>query len=166
MPIRLALYKGKSVASKTIRLLTRSEYSHVAFLLDSGFVVEAWTSGLRMVPSISSQHTKGTEVDIFEILGLMPEQEAKLTELVHADVQPAAAPAYDFWMVGQFVPVVRAVIGSKVRNQSKFFCSEYIVQRLADVGCCLFRRTWPYEVPPDWIPRSLKVNYLNTVVTK
>ena len=64
--IKIIAYKGRSLTSKAIKLLTRSEYSHVAFMFDDGSVVEAWDNhGLRKVSSISEQHSPNTEVDVF-----------------------------------------------------------------------------------------------------
>ena len=46
--MRILGYKGKSMTSKLIQLQTRSEYSHVAIMLDDLSVVEAWQgTGVR-----------------------------------------------------------------------------------------------------------------------
>src|SRR5215469_1941664 len=47
--MRIALYQGKSLISLLIRWQTRSRYSHAAFLLDDGSVIEAWQPCVREI---------------------------------------------------------------------------------------------------------------------
>src|SRR5579871_2617400 len=47
--MRIALYQGKSLISLLIRWQTRSQYSHAAFLLDDGSVIEAWQPCVREI---------------------------------------------------------------------------------------------------------------------
>lgn len=47
--MRIALYQGKSAISRLIRWQTRSQYSHAAFLLDDGSVIEAWQPCVREI---------------------------------------------------------------------------------------------------------------------
>src|SRR5579871_6249457 len=47
--MRIALYQGKSPISLLIRWQTRSRYSHAAFLLDDGSVIEAWQPCVREI---------------------------------------------------------------------------------------------------------------------
>ena len=164
--IKIIAYKGHSLTSKAIKLLTRSEYSHVAFMLDDGSVVEAWDNhGLRKVSSISEQHSPNTEVDVFIMSKLTAYQEHQLKQILEVDLLDPAK--YDWKMVFKFVPIVRLLTKNNEVNPDKFFCSEYVTERLLNVGFNLFNsNTKPYEVPPDWIPRSLAVSYVETLTTK
>jgi hypothetical protein len=47
--MRIALYQGKSLISRAIRWQTRSQYSHAAFLLDDGSLIEAWQPCVREI---------------------------------------------------------------------------------------------------------------------
>lgn len=159
--IRIAAYQGSSGVSRVIEWITHSRYSHVAFILPDNSVVEAWDSGLRKVGSISQQHNVNTKVDIY-FTNLTPEQEAKLLTIIEGDLRRRYK--YDFKQVLHFLPIVRLFSRDQPDN-GKFFCSEYVVDRLNNVGYKLFNETKPHEVPPDWIPRSLKVFYQSTEIT-
>ena len=159
--IRIAQYQGNSGVSKIIRWITHSKYSHSAFLLPDNSVVEAWDDGLRRVGSISQQHNVGTVVDIFT-LNLSSVQENILLDLIKCDlINP---PLYDFKQVLHFLPIVR-LFSRKDSINDRFFCSEYVVDRLNRVNYNLFNDTEPHEVPPDWIPRSLKVIFERSEIT-
>lgn len=160
--IRIAAYQGVSGVSRVIRWITNSRYSHVAFVLPDNSVVEAWDTGLRKVGNISIQHNTNTKVDIF-FLNLSLQQEQELLKIIDQDVN-VLPPKYDFYQVLHFLPVVRLFSRSHPDNK-RFFCSEYIVDRLDKVNYKLFNNTNPSEVPPDWIPRSLKVFYSHTEIT-
>ena len=159
--IKIAAYQGVSGVSRVIKWITSSRYSHVAFVLPDNSVVEAWDSGLRKVGNISIQHNVNTKVDIF-LLNLSTVQERQLLKLIEKDL--ANPPKYDFYQVLHFLPVVRLFARSQPDN-ARFFCSEYIVDRLNRVGYALFNNTLPCEVPPDWIARSLKTFYSHSEIT-
>src|SRR6266705_2741661 len=85
----IANYRGRSWQSRLIRFVTRSMWSHSAWLFDDmsaeaaralrqsgvdlskmpytdkGSVVEAWVPEVRNVTSLSDQHSAKTCVDIF-----------------------------------------------------------------------------------------------------
>src|SRR5580765_5957463 len=115
--MRIALYQGTSLISCLIRWQTRSQYSHAAFLLDDGRVVEAWAApwpgNVREVlpmrnaqratrselSALSVQHTPGTVVDIFRFLcPLTPQENRRLRQLVLNDV----GRPYDYLSIVRF----------------------------------------------------------------
>lgn len=155
--MRIALYKGKSLVSRAIEFLTRSPYSHAAFLLNDGTVIEAWQPTVRHVASLSAQHTPGTPVDIFGFNpGLSVLQESQLITLALKDV----GTPYDYKSVLRFVTKRRGDASKK-----KLFCSEQVFQRCKDVGVELLLNTEAWECPPDWLARSPFLIKESTVVT-
>jgi hypothetical protein len=46
------------------------------------------------------------------------------------------------------------------------FCSELVAQRCADIGQPLFNRTESWRVPPDWIGRSVALDFICTLITQ
>lgn len=168
--MRIANYCGKSLESKAIRWLTRSIYSHTAFVFDeqtvkaveevkragimlpriifpvAGAVVEAWNSGVRNVISTSAQHQPGTQFDLFDFKEpLSLTEEMQLVKLIHGDI----GDPYNWTNVWRFVTKKPG------RNiDDSWFCSEQVFQRSADIGRVLLARTQAWEVPPAWIPKS------------
>ena len=145
--MRIALYQGTSTISRLIRWQTRSKYSHAAFLADDGTVIEAWQPEVRMVSNLSTQHTPGTLVDIFEFKQrLTAAEDERLWKLALDD----RGIPYDYTGVLRFV----TRLPENERRKSKLFCSEQVFSRCAMIGRHLLERTEAWRVPPDWISRS------------
>jgi hypothetical protein len=179
--VKVALYKGKSAVSLAIRWFTRSEYSHAAFLFDEpaeaaaeklaargfnfgplvwhikGSVVEAWQGGVKNSPSMSTLHSKGTHVDLFEFAAPLawPEE----TQLVQVLKGQVGLP-YDY----------RDILAFLFRKRGKpgraLFCSELVDKDCEEVGRPLFRKTEAWRVPPDWLSRSLALRQCGQAITK
>jgi uncharacterized protein YycO len=157
--VKVVLYKGKSWTSKAIRFLTRSPYSHASFMFDEGTqgamnltpgcVIEAWEpGGVRQTPYLNYGHEKGTPVDIFDLVTRLDwNQEAELYYFLKSEL----GTPYGFWNVLKF-------ISKRPGNLDKtWFCSELVFAGLEKVGVKLFDNTAAWEVPPDWIARSVKL---------
>lgn len=173
--MRIALYQGKSWISRAIRWQTRSRYSHAAFLLDDGSVIEAWTPVVRWVipgegsrvegrgesedlSALSRQHTPGTVVDIFEfVCPLTKEENQKLEFLAKQDV----GTPYDYRSIVRFLTRKRSAL-----KKRRLFCSEQVFARCQQIGRPLLDRTEAWRVPPDWIARSPHLNLTKTITTK
>ena len=151
--MRIALYQGRGLLSRAIRFQTRSKYSHAAFLLNDGSVIEAWQPCVRHVMpcapgghgeplfALSKQHTPGTVVDIFQFVTPLDKFEtSKLEYLAKCDI----GTPYDYKSIVRFLTRERGD-GSK----RKLFCSEQVFSRCAQVGRLLLQRTEPWRVPPD-----------------
>lgn len=153
---RIALYRGTSFESRVIRWVTRSVYSHAAFLLADGSVIEAWANGVQHSPNISSLHSPGTRVDVFRFTDPLDAQKgAGLVELLMTDI----GRPYDYKDVFRFIT-------RRAGNPNgRVFCSELVAQRCKDVGRPLFRDTEPWRVPPDWIARTIALAPDGTLVT-
>ncbi len=170
--MKIALYHGKSLISRLIRWQTRSPYSHAAFLLDNGGVIEAWAPIVREInplpprnslvehhpslPALSAQHTPGTRVDIFRFTTPLKRDENRMLEfLARRDV----GTPYDYRGIFRFL--TREPGGTKHR----LFCSEMVFARCAQIGRPLLDRTEAWRVPPDWLARSPHLELEQTVVT-
>jgi uncharacterized protein YycO len=132
--MRIALYQGKSWISRAIRWQTRSQYSHAAFLLDDGSVIEAWQPCVRWVipderaelSALSKQHTPGTVVDIFEfVCPLTAEENRKLEYFAKQDVNTP----YDYRSIIRFLTRKRSALSKR-----RLFCSEQVFARCARSG--------------------------------
>jgi uncharacterized protein YycO len=139
----IALYKGKSALSRAIRWRTWSEYSHAAWVLDDGSVIEAWKDGVRHVLNIQSQHTPGTEVDLFT-LNLTTAQKWAIQDFL---IRQVGKP-YDYGAILGFL--TRA----KSENPEKWFCSELIFAACQSAGIELLKRIPAWKVSPGLLSVS------------
>jgi uncharacterized protein YycO len=176
----IAQYKGVGFPSREIRFVTRSQYSHSAFLFDAvteracqkmlkagadlggiqhilaGSVVEAWMPEVRNVASISSQHQSGVNVDVFKLVDplTLAEEMALITFLV-----PEMGTPYNLR------DVIRFVTKRPGNLDNSWFCSELVYAGLQKVHRNILVSTPAWMVPPDWIPRSPLLTYAYTVKT-
>jgi len=175
--MRIALYQGTSFISRAIRWQTRSKYSHAAFLLDDGSVIEAWATpwpgrvrwvipddnselGTRNseLSALSKQHTPGTTVHLFDfVCPLTQKENQKLEYFARQDI----GTPYDYKSIIRFLTRDKGD-GSK----RKLFCSEQVFARCAQIGRPLLERTEAWRVPPDWIARSPHLTLTKTIITR
>jgi len=166
--MQIALYKGRSGVSQVIRWFTRSPYSHAALLFDegaivagktlrAGTVIEAWDGGVKCSPSLSTLHTRGTVVDVFRFAPALAREEH--CALAREAVRLIGTP-YD-WL-----DVLRFVTRRSGSPQGRVFCSELVVLCCERVRRPLFLRTEAWRVPPDWLSRTLGLEFDHTEVTK
>lgn len=167
--MRIALYQGKSPISRLIRWQTRSPYSHAAFLLDDGSVIEAWQPCVREISparhsslatrhfaALSRQHTPGTTVDIFKFVApLTADENRQLEFLARRDV----GTPYDYR------GIIRFLTRQRDGRSRRLFCSEQVFARCRQIGRPLLERTEAWRVPPDWLARSPHLELDQTVVT-
>jgi uncharacterized protein YycO len=156
--MRIALYQGVGGLSRAIRFLTRSKYSHAAFLLNDNTVIEAWTDGgVRHVANLSVRHTPGTVVDIYQYdTPLSPREEDVLLNFLHEQL----GKDYDFSHVLRFV-----TRRPGKEDTTEWFCSELVDAASNAVKRVLFKETKSWEVSPGLLPRSLALKFSESVVT-
>jgi uncharacterized protein YycO len=160
--IQICAYQGTSLISRLIRWQTRSRYSHIAtrFTADkwvklgdsekyvhAGNVIEAWEGGVRLAGNISTSHTPGTRVDLFEFAAPLTatEEQAVARFLVRQ-----LGKGYDYLAIVRFItrePVNRW-------QKSRWFCSELVFEACLTAGRNLLERCAAWEMPPRDIPRS------------
>lgn len=171
--MKIAQFMGTGIPSDEIRFLTRSIYSHSAFILDEGSaaavlelnkrgtplrnitfsapgsVVEAWMPVVRNTSSISDGHKSGEEVHVFDLKVLLTlDEEMALLQFLDDQI----GWPYDS------EDVLRFVTKRPGDLDHAWFCSELVFASLQKIGRLLMELTLAWEVPPDWIPRSVLVN--------
>jgi len=181
MSIQLAAYKGISFQSDCIRLLTYSEYSHIAVLftddievdvdgkthfIAAGSVIEAWNpGGVRLVSSLSDSHTPHTPVDLFAFkTPLTREEEQKIVRTLIKHL----GQKYSYGNVIRFVPIVRLLMPKPLPfayTRTHVFCSELALEACADAGRWLLERCRFWEIPPRDVPRSPLLYLVKSVMT-
>ena len=153
--IRIAAYKGKSFASRLIKLVTGGEYSHVAIMLSDNEIVEAWSSSnkVRVISSLSDGHTAKTPVDIYEL----PMTELQETRFI-SGLRSYIGVKYD-WM-----GLVAYLFGRNMQVEKKVFCSELVGIMCHKTPLKFFKDIPSYKLSPSDIVERLKP--LTHVVTK
>lgn len=116
----IALYRGKSLISRIIQVINWSPYSHAAWIdpLD-GTVIEAWhRGGVTHVKDISTNHTKGTEVEIYSVEG----ETEEYRQIIRHFLKNQIGAKYDF------AGIIGFIIRKNIQRKNKWFCSELIAQ--------------------------------------
>ena len=155
--MKIALYKGHSAISKLIRWQTRLPYSHAAFLLNDGTVIEAWQPCVRHVADLSVQHHPGTVVDVFRFAEPFTEaQEEQFFMLLCRDL----GVPYDYRSILRFCTRKQ---GDGTRK--KLFCSEQVFDRCGKMGRRLLEHVEAWQVAPGHIAWSPLLRFDYTVTT-
>jgi uncharacterized protein YycO len=136
----ILLFRGRGFISSMIRWQTRSEYSHAAFLLPCGRIIEAWQgSGVRIKILDDWQ-----DVDSFGVHGMTEEQWTQAISFARMQI----GKKYDYRAVFRFVSRKR------VPFDDRWFCSELVAKSLEVAGVKLFRNLDSTEISPGMIARS------------
>lgn len=159
--IRLAFYRGKSLISKLIRWQTFGEYSHVGLLLADESIIEAWhVGGVLHNPALNTVHTTGTEVDIYRVRGISPEQ----AQLAIDYMKSRVGNEYDFRSVFRFVTRWELL---QDKNPDKDFCSEACSNAFKHAQYPLLRADYPsIRVSPTGLSTSPFLELEKTVITQ
>lgn len=152
--MKIVLCQGKTLISKLIRWQTRSQYSHVAIVLDDGSILESWhKGGVQHNKDLSVRHSKGTVIDLYDIV-VTKEQETKIISFFTKQL----GKKYDFKMVLRFLTHGSEAGGIKYR----WFCSEIVFAAFQYAGINLLENTRAWECPPAWINKSHLLKYTQT----
>lgn len=141
MKLELCYYHGKSFISKAIECFTWGEISHVAIRdPNEDCVWEAWQNGgVSKVPSISTNHTERTQVDIYTV-DVTDEQYKNIVAYLDEQV----GKPYDFRGVASFM--LRRNIG----KEGAWFCSELALAAFLGAGVMLLRCP-PFKATPTML---------------
>jgi len=138
--MKILAYKGKSVVSHLIKFQTRSQYSHIGIQLNDGSVIEAWQGeGVRRIGNPFVGHSKGTEVDVFKIIG---------------DYDDSKVEAYLYDQIGKkydYVNVLRFVWRRNAADNEKVFCSELAEMAFIQGGLRLLNGNPSVHSPRDTV---------------
>ena len=153
----ILLYKGKSWISKAIRWQTFGPYSHAAWWLRDGTVVEAWhKGGVQHVDSPATLHSPGTEIDVFSIKGISLDDEWCIEQHLKEEI----GAGYDF------APVLRGFTLRLNRdNPDKWFCSELVFSKVRKQGIDLLREVPAWKVHPALLSYSPRLQFEGTIRT-
>ena len=142
--MKILAYRGKSVTSKAIRWLTRSEYSHIAVELDDGMTVEAWQlDGVVERINYREGHTPGTEVDVFAIKG--PVDSSRAEKFLRDKI----GAKYDWLNVFRFIYRKPSI------ENRRWFCSELAEYAIAEGFVTLLRGNKSTHSPRDTVMSPL-----------
>lgn len=140
----IALYRGSGLLSRLIRLQTRSEYSHAAWVRSDGSVIEAWGCyGVRHVANPWSIHRENEIVDLWAIEGITRQQVREVERFL---VSQLGKP-YD-WLA-----VLRFVTRRPQPENEDWFCSEVLMAAFWKARVA-FLSAAPHLVAPGHLPWS------------
>jgi len=155
----IALYRGKSLLSRTIRFFNWSPYSHAAWIdTVENCVIEAWKGRVRKTPDLSRQHSRGTEVDVFIVSGVTEEQSAAIAAFMRSQV----GKRYDYRGVFHFL----TRRPERPRDQERWFCSELVCAAYASAGVHLLARIPAWKVYPGMLAYSPLLQLVSTIKTR
>lgn len=148
--VKIRLYRGKTIISRTIQWQTRSRYNHAAIQIGNMIYEAKEFKGVLC----RNANKKDYKADSFDLVNVMSDtQEKILTAFLRNQVNKR----YDYTMVFRFVSRRQETRKSK----NKWFCSELVFAALKKAGVTLFRETEPWEVSPGLIPRSMSLKRSN-----
>jgi hypothetical protein len=140
--IRVIFFEGKSLFSKIVRFFTRSNFSHVAFLLnDNKDLLEAWIidKQFKWGKTNITNHTPGTPYVVIDIpvSKKVYDRYLEITEFIDYCKIP-----YDI------LGVIAFVIPFKLKINGRWFCSEGVYEVLKYLGI-LASDTPGWKISPD-----------------
>jgi uncharacterized protein YycO len=151
----IALYKGVSKPSRIIRAFNWSEYSHAAWVDDDGSVYQAWSKGVTLTRSISEDHTPGTEVHLYTVIGETPETREEVRKFMISQL----GKKYDWLGILGFV--FRA---KSLHRRTKWFCSELVAEAYASAAHPLVRAP-SFKVYPGMLAASPLLKHTGGMIT-
>jgi hypothetical protein len=154
----ILLYKGKSLISKAIKWQTFGPYSHAAWWLRDGTVIEAWhKGGVSHNESPATLHTPGTEIDVFDFNGGSGILAADLSEQF---LLSQVGKKYDF------APVLRGFVFRVMRdNPNRWFCSELCHAAAVAGRLPLLARVPDWKIHPTLLSYSPRLIHIGTLTT-
>lgn len=146
-PHRVLLMRGRGFISSSIRVATRSIWSHCAFWDgNTNTKIEAWQgSGV-----VERPNTDWTDIDVFTLEGATTEQ----WQIILDHARNTLGAGYDYAGVMAFI--TKARITDQVIPQ--WFCSSLVQYCCARAGIPLQERVSYREVSPHMIGISTRLN--------
>ena len=152
--MRIVAYKGQSFFSKAITRFTDGPYSHVALMLDSGEIVEAYPGkGVRRRSGIFDGLSNNPEADVFILTKQIDDQSVE--EFLNRQI----GKKYDWSLITRFVTHTNE--SRKLGN--KWICSEIVFASIWKGGLKLLERIDAWKVHPSLIPLSPYLRLEKTV---
>jgi uncharacterized protein YycO len=154
--IQVLQYRGTSMVSRAIKLFTWGIYSHTAILnTATGEIIEAWQGeGVRKVSLEFHRHTKGTRVDVFNIISMKADHAG-----IWQGMEKRVGRGYDYRGIFGFLS------HSAAQDNKKDFCSEAAFSEIAANGCTLLNIE-SYKVSPSLIAISPLLQFERQIVLR
>lgn len=137
----ILLFRGRGVISTLIRWQTRGPYSHAAFLLPDGRVLESWQGkGVRLRAPL----TDWEGADAYYIPGMTDEQ----WEIAIDYALDQIGKKYDYWAI------IRFISRHNMPKNDNWFCSELVFDSLSEAKVPLLHRIAGWAVSPGLLSFS------------
>lgn len=142
--MKILLHKGSGWISRAIKWQSRGPYSHASVEIGGRFYEAREFKGVRVL-----SHPSSDVYDVFEVIGITEAQEQEAQQFL---LQQIGKP-YDYTMVLRFITRQN----ESRKSSGKWFCSELVAAVMKKIRLALFNNTEPWEVPPNWIQRSIRL---------
>jgi uncharacterized protein YycO len=153
----IAAYQGRSLTSRIIQAFNWSCYSHIAWVDEQdGSVIEAWhRGGVSKAPNMSTNHTPGTSVVMFDVIDETPRH----TPLIREFLQAQVGKQYDFAGILGFL-----IRSRRLQHDGKWFCSELVAAAYANAGIPLLNLP-AFKIYPGMLVSSPRLRHAGGITT-
>jgi uncharacterized protein YycO len=153
--IKIALFRPIDWIDKTICFFSRGNYSHVAFLLEDGSVIEAKPfKGVRKIPNLFFERSPKQIIELYTA-HLTDEEELIIKNFLHKQI----GKSYDYMSVLGFI-INKSEKGRK--KTKRWLCSELVFCAFKKVNIKLLERIDQWAVTPVLVSYSNKLK-LNSI---
>ena len=151
-------YRGCSIISQSIKMMTWGDYSHTAIANDAGFAIESWhVGGVSFAESPWANHIAETPIVVYAI-DAKPFVHEAIWNLAYNKI----GKKYDFRALLGFIPGLRIFWRDKA---TQWFCSHLIAYACDHGGYPLFSEQTPlYKISPTMIDTSVALRRLGECI--
>jgi uncharacterized protein YycO len=143
----IACFRGKGVVSDLIRWQTRGQYSHVAWLLPTGRVIEShFVGGVQISESPFVLNGINADFDVFSVKCLTGVQCASISSFLRRQI----GRKYDY------LGIIRFLAGINRDNENRWFCSELVAEACELAGRPLLK-TDAWKISPESLAWSTEL---------
>jgi uncharacterized protein YycO len=150
--IMIALFKGISPISWSIRIQTRSQYSHAALIIDDTLYESKEFIGVHKISDFYTSELYNKQRDRMDLFYVEVTEEQKLKAKEICEKFVANKIGYDWRSVFRFLWRI-----NKDGNKNKLFCSEFVFLVFLMIGIKLLERIEAFKVSPAILSLSPKI---------
>lgn len=154
----VVLFAGSSLVSRLIRWHSREQWNHAAILFDDLTLYEARAGSGVIRRRWRQNGYPDTGYTVLVPLAMPTEEQVGRMRWFLND---QIGKGYDYRQVARFVTRIPGVSNSSLDS---WFCSELVVAALRVGGIMLFRNTYPHEVDPGDLNRTLALTNIYTKI--
>ncbi len=141
--IKLLFYKPTNLFGKLICWQTRSQYCHVANLINGDTIIEAIEG-----KGVIKRNAENTDFEIADLYEISPAPSLIQVHSIQNWLNEQIGKKYD-WLA-----VLRFLSRRRFYNNRKFFCSELAFEAFMQAGIYLLCNTEAWEASPGLLSRS------------